>query len=302
MTDDLWEKFRTRMNELTDKFSGFDNIFMVPNKNQNWVNNTWDKLETILKTTMDELISIKSIVKSDQPRRPKLKSEIYKTYKWCLCIIRSIKRNNFEKITIGKKHKFIDNLQYIIQKYNWNSISIYNITNGLFSNNKDMLLCLLKELSQLIKTKLDVEDQQFIIDQIENSINKRLERLDTHKKLMLNSILEREQCHINIDCIIIKNANNEEELLLKETDILRETAKHFKKITDNIVEKDEELENYWAEEYKPREDINDEIYKDLLNLIDIEEWIIMIKNLLKNKVAGPLKITYDIIQRCMENF
>src|SRR2546421_4171898 len=103
-------------------------------------------------------------------------------YKWYLCIIRSIKRDDLDKITIGKKHKFIDNLQYIIQKYNWNSISIYNITNGLFSNNKDMLLCLLKELSQLIKTKLDVEDQQFIIDQIENSINKRLERLDTHKK------------------------------------------------------------------------------------------------------------------------
>ena len=81
MTDDLWEKFRTRMDELTDKFSGFDNIFMVPNKNQNWVNNTWDKLETILKTTMDEIIPIKSIVKSDQPRRPKLKSKTYKTYK-----------------------------------------------------------------------------------------------------------------------------------------------------------------------------------------------------------------------------
>ena len=88
---------------------------MVPNKNQNWVNNTWDKLETILKTTMDEIIPIKSIVKSDQPRRPKLKSETYKMYKWCLCIIRLIKRDDLEKITIGKKHKFIDNLQYIIQ-------------------------------------------------------------------------------------------------------------------------------------------------------------------------------------------
>ena len=141
---------------------------------------------------MDEIIPIKSIVKSDQPRRPKLKSETFKTYKWCLRIIRSIKRDEFENITIGKKHKFIDNLQYIIQKYKWNSISIYNITNGLFSNNKDALLLQLKELSQLIKTKLDVEDRQFIIDQIENSINKRLERLDIYKKLMLNSILERE--------------------------------------------------------------------------------------------------------------
>ena len=108
--------------------------------------------------TMNEIIPIKSIVKSDQPHRPKLKSETYKTYKWCLRIIRSIKKNDLEKITIGKKHKFIDNLQYIIQKYNWNSISIYNITNGLFSNNKDVLLNLLKELSLLIRTKLNVKD------------------------------------------------------------------------------------------------------------------------------------------------
>ena len=109
----------------------------------------------------------------------------------------------------------------------------------MFSNNKGVLLSLLKELSLLIKTKLDVEDWQFIIDQIENNVNKRLERLDTHKKLMLNSILEREQHRIDINRIIVKNTNNEEELLLEETDILRETAKHFKKIMDNIVENDE---------------------------------------------------------------
>src|SRR5688572_18091796 len=124
---------------------------MTPNKNQNWVNNTWDNLENILKVTMNEIIPIKSITKSDQPRRPKLKTETFKTYKWYLRIIRSIKRDDLDKITIEKKHKFIDNLQYIIQKYNWNNINVYNITNGLFSNNKDALLLQLKELSQLIK-------------------------------------------------------------------------------------------------------------------------------------------------------
>ena len=83
--------------------------------------------------------------------------------------------------------------------------------------------------------------------------------------------------------------------MLEETDILRETAKHFKKITDNTVENDEELENYWAEEYRPREDINDEIYEDLLNPINTEEWITIIKNLPKNKAADLSKITYDVI-------
>ena len=85
-------------------------------------------------------------------------------------------------------------------------------------------------------------------------------------------------------------------MLLEETDILRETAKHFKNIIDNIVERDEELENYWADEYKPREDINNEIYnKDLLNPIETEEWIVTIRELPKNKAASPSKITYDII-------
>ena len=69
-----------------------------------------------------------------------------------------------------------------------------------------------------------------------------------------------------------------------------------KKITNNIVENDEKLENYWAEEYRQREDINDEIYEDLLNPINTEEWITTIKNLPKNKAAGPSKITYDVIQ------
>ena len=126
--------------------------------------------------------------------------------------------------------------------------------------------------------------------------------MDTHKKLMLNSILEREQRRINIDRIIVKNANNEEELLLEETDILRETAKHFKKITDNIVDKDVELENYWAEEYKPRDDVNEDIYKDLLKQIDVEEWMTTIKMLPKHKAAGPSKITYDILQQCSGGF
>src|ERR1051325_5123639 len=91
MTEELWVKFRTRLDELSDKYCGFDNIFMIPNKNQNWVNNTWDKLENILKTTMDEIIPIKSIVKSDQPRRPKLKSETF-----------SLKRTNGTYVLLGQ--------------------------------------------------------------------------------------------------------------------------------------------------------------------------------------------------------
>ena len=37
MTDEIWAKFRTRLDELSDKYRGFDNIFMIPNKNQNWL-------------------------------------------------------------------------------------------------------------------------------------------------------------------------------------------------------------------------------------------------------------------------
>ena len=69
----------------------------------------------------------------------------------------------------------------------------------------------LKRLSTHLKIKLDIEDRQFIIEQIENNVEKRLERYETCKKLMIDSILEREHKKITIDRLVVKDSENSDE-------------------------------------------------------------------------------------------
>ncbi len=101
----------------------------------------------------------------------------------------------------------------------------------------------------------------------------RIEYMETNKKKMLNSILNRDIKKINIDRLIV-NKDGNEDLLLDETEILEETNRHFKSITDSILERDENLESFWKDEYKPRNDINLDIYKNLLNIsADLRNWL-----------------------------
>ena len=79
---------------------------------------------------------------------------------------------------------------------------------------------------------------------------------------------------ITIDRLVIKDLNNSEEkiLLLSDDQILKETEKHFKNITAQFPINDNELSNYWNDEYQPKKDIDKQIYKNLLLPIGKEEW------------------------------
>src|SRR5256886_2112437 len=135
----------------------------------------------------------------------------------------------------------------------------------------------------------------FVMEQITKSIETRIENMEDNKKRMLDSILERERKSINIDRLIVKK-DNKLELILEKEEILRETNKHFRGITDSVVEQNEELENYWKNEYTPREDIDGHIYKSLLEDIGEEEWLDNLRGLSRGKAGGLSKITYEILK------
>src|SRR5688572_28340598 len=100
-------------------------------------------------------------------------------------------------------------------------------------NEKNDLLDELKHLKKKIKIKLNVEDRLFVLEQIRKATEKRIEYMETEKRKMLNSILKKENKKITIDRLII-NRNNESNLILDRREILEETKKHFKSITDTI--------------------------------------------------------------------
>ena len=119
---------------------------------------------------------------------------------------------------------------------------------------------------------------------------------------MIDSILEREHKKITIDRLVVKDPKNSEEkiLLLSDDQILKETEKHFKEITAQFPIDDNELSNYWNDEYQPKQDIDEQIYNDLLSPIGKEEWLETIKSLPNNKAGGSSNITYEIIKESCE--
>ena len=183
--------------QLETKSRLLKNEFNTQFKDQRWINRVWDTLKSIIKDSMMQHIPQKTICKSDYSSRPKLKSDTYKINKWCMRIIRSIKRNDMFKLSLEKKLNFIEKLRNVINKYNWNDINTIDIRKNLLDNNKEVLLINLKILLSRIRVKLKVEECLFITDQIENNVQLRLEQMDINKTLMLDSILNRDKKLIN---------------------------------------------------------------------------------------------------------
>jgi hypothetical protein len=220
MNNEKWKKFRERQIDLINKNESLLLAFNNDNKNQQWTNRVWDIFEKIFKLSMDETIPKKETCKSDNPRRLKLKSKTYKLMKWCLRIIRTIKRKELSNLSISKKWDFINQLKEVLAEYGWRDFDVFKISTEIFNYeiDHDLLRNELKRLSARLKIKLDIEDRQFIIEQIENNVEKRLERYETCKKLMIDSILEREHKKITIDRLVVKDPENSEEKILLLSD------------------------------------------------------------------------------------
>jgi len=271
MTEEKWKKFRIKLDDLLSKDRHFHSTFYQYPKDQTWTNNIWNKLETILKDAMIAEIPQRTICKSDRTKRPKLKSDTFKAYKWSLRLIRIIKKSNLNSIAIDKKHKFIDRFKNIIHKYNWNEFNSFDFSAKLFNTDGKLLIDDLVKLSKKLKLKLDVEDRIFVTQQIEANVQNRLERFESQKKFMLDSILEREHRKISIDKLLVKNDNNEEQLILSTTEILQHTKNHFSDITNKFPADDKQLEEFWVSEYIPLEHVDSNIYNCLLEDITEQE-------------------------------
>ena len=148
MNNEKWKKFREKQIDLINKNDSLLLAFNNDNKNQQWTNRVWDIFEKIFRLSMDEAIPKKETCKSDNPRRPKLKSKTYKLMKWCLRIIRILKRKELSILPISKKWKFINQLKEVLTDYGWHDFDIFKISTEIFNNKVDYDI-LIKELKRL---------------------------------------------------------------------------------------------------------------------------------------------------------
>ena len=80
---------------------------------------------------------------------------------------------------------------------------------------------------------------------------------------MLDSMLEREQRSIEINRLMIKDEEGNSKLILEKDEIIRETNKHFKSISDTELKINDDITREWIDEYEPLAHIDENIYNSI---------------------------------------
>jgi hypothetical protein len=130
---------------------------------------------------------------------------------------------------------------------------------------------------------------------------------------MIDSYLERDRKAIIIDRLLINKDSPDQYLELSPENIKKHTATHFqtvagsnnREVTDETTSEFNPVWNDWRPFYNPSDDIDSNIYNDLVTIPSVNEWHNIIKHLPDHKAAGPSQISNEMLKKLgpkMKNF
>src|SRR5207237_7523534 len=120
-----------------------------------------------------------------------------------------------------------------------------------------------------------------------------------HKAAFIASALNRSKRSIILDRAMYVNGNNNEILLTDPAEVKQAAVKHFKTIAGappSINHNINTIPSHWQSIYQPMDDVNHNIYQNLLNPITEEEWSSILSSLPNNKAPGKSGISYEILK------
>jgi hypothetical protein len=148
-----------------------------------------------------------------------------------------------------------------------------------------------------------IEDERFEREKILYHINIRCDLLEKYPGKMLDLLLNRKHNKIKLDKIINKDEETIELKLISESeDVKLNAINYYQKfnLSDTYHQTENEfLEKFntrWQNQYKSKDNIDENIYNNLMNPLTFYEWLDIVKNLPKNKAAGPSEITNEMLQ------
>jgi hypothetical protein len=93
----------------------------------------------------------------------------------------------------------------------------------------------------------------------------------------------------------------EEEIVVDSKRIKEEVVKHFQSIAGS-QNKEKDIPENWKDDYQVKENIDENVYKNLMDIPKLEEIKITINNLAKEKAAGPSEITYELFKLALDDY
>src|SRR5215208_8022432 len=106
-------------------------------------------------------------------------------------------------------------------------------------------------------------------------IQKRCKDYSDSPSSMISSLLEKKRRIINLDRVIVQDANNNETLITDSASVKQATIQHFQNVANSqhheIADTNEEWLK-WKDQYEPLDIIDSSIYYKLMDLPSLSEW------------------------------
>ncbi|UZO19771.1 uncharacterized protein OCT59_011042 [Rhizophagus irregularis] len=132
---------------------------------------------------------------------------------------------------------------------------------------------------------------------IKRRIKERNNMITTDQRKMINSILDKTYSRINLNRIHIATDTQEEILLNSKEEVQAEAINTFSSIFRSKNHKFENLPEQWKDIYKPRADIDLQIYDHLDDMPIEQEWNEMLNTMNDKSALGISNISYKLIKK-----
>jgi exonuclease III len=277
MTSDDWDNYKTQQETILSKTELVDLD----------IDDKWLTLQKCMTQTSNIIPSYKKSGKKscDHPIKS---SKEFSNCKYIATIRRKLKHKKSRDLIIEKwkTHRgYLTSLNNDQFRSEWNTIP-----NDL---NYSQLINDLTILYNIWRDKFNIFANAIKLEMIQEAIEHRCQDLKDNQKRMINSIMNRELKTIVIDHLLISQKPDEQVLVTDPTIIMQETNKHFQTIA-NSINSYKEIPTSWKAQYQPIDNIDENIYENLLAQVTKEELLGVIRDKPNGKAVGPSGISYEM--------
>ena len=258
----------------------------------------WDTLERTITRAGKNSIPTKKIKRKKRPiRHDRGHTPSFKNLREAIAILSEVKkaRTNKELSSedlkkIGKKIDKIKIHQPLLDYENLGQ-ALYGSEDGwrTWETKAKENIKMVKE----VNLREEMKDKE---ERVKKAIQKRCENLENNQRRMINLLSGKNKESIILDRILVKD-HQEAYISTDPEEVKKETRNYYTEAFKTRNASFDLLNEEWKEEYKPKEEIKEEWFKDLMGPIKEEELNLNIKDLPNNKASGISGVNYEMLKK-----